>query len=387
MKSNNKRGSSGRFFTGLRYLNSKLQRMRAFSLESSALFPLPLFRFASHGLVLSLALIVVIATPPQVSPNAPQKNLNADGASSASSKAPGERSLPTAEPDYLRATPLLTTDYTDPQQVAKGVSYPKTRQTVESYTVQSGDNLSSIATRYGITTMTLVWANDIKNADSLKPGAELKIPPTSGVLHEVKSGETLMGIAQKYQADVEEITGYTPNKIANPNALVLGQAIMIPGAEKPPDPPPARLAATEAPIGASAPAAVPAPAPAQASGSGLFQWPTFGQLSQGFTAGHRGLDIAQGYGVPVYAAEAGVVAWVQYDTYGYGYHLLINHGNGYQTLYAHFSDIYVVPGQSVARGEGIGRQGTTGYTTGPHLHFEVHKNGVPINPLLMLLPR
>jgi len=131
LKSNNKRGSSGRFFTGLRYLNSILQLTRAFSSESSALFQLPLFRFASHGLVLSLALIVVIATPPQVSPNAPQKNLNADSASSASSKAPGERSLPTAEPDYLRATPLLTTDYTDPQQVARGVSYLPTNSIIE----------------------------------------------------------------------------------------------------------------------------------------------------------------------------------------------------------------------------------------------------------------
>ena len=257
-----------------------------------------------------------------------------------------------------------------------------TRQSLQHYIVQSDDVLSTIAAKYSVTTMTLVWANNITNPNSLQPGTELVIPPTSGVLHKVKDGETLLGIAQKYSVGPQDITGYSFNKLADPDALVLDQFIMVPGAEKPADPPPTRLAVQNpAPAAAQAQEFTPAPEP---TADGSFAWPAYGQLSQGFSYGHRGLDIAKSYGYPVTAADSGIVAWVQYLNSGYGYHLLIDHGNGYQTLYSHFGEIFVVPGQHVNKGEQIGRMGTTGLATGPHVHFEVHQNGIPINPLLVL---
>lgn len=269
-----------------------------------------------------------------------------------------------------------------------------TREAVVSYTIAEGDTLSGVAERFGLTTQTLIWANSIGTPNALTLGSELRIPPVSGVLHKVNPGDTLLTLAERYQVEVTDITGFSANKINNPDALVLGQEITVPRGVKPIDPPPTRLAAASpAPAAQSpAPAAAPAPAaprqlPAQPVSGGMLQWPTYGPIFTFFGGGHRGLDISPPYGTPVYAAEAGVVAEAStgYNA-GYGTMVMINHGNGLTTMYAHLSAIAVSPGQQVARGEHVGNVGTTGRATGPHLHFEVHQGGGALNPL-NFLPR
>ena len=119
--------------------------------------------------------------------------------------------------------------------------------------------------------------------------------------------------------------------------------------------------------------------------SGSFAWPAQGQISQRYAWYHKGIDIANKTAPNILAADSGTVVvagWV--DGYGYGNRILINHGNGYSTLYAHLSGVYVVPGQTVSRGSAIGKMGSTGRSTGVHLHFEIIRNGSYLNPLSVL---
>lgn len=283
------------------------------------------------------------------------------------------------ELQYLRQAPV-------PLTKASATPAPQTpkskfagRQSVVTYAVQPGDTLWDIASKFGVTATTLSWSNNISDPNSIKPGMELKIPPTSGVLHVVKDGDTLGGLAARYNVALEDIEGFEPNRISNRDALVLGMELTIPGGVKPVEVSGARLAASQ-------PAPPPVAPVAPIASAGQLQWPTYGPIYGSFTAGHRGLDISPPYGTPIYAAESGVVAWVQYINWGYGYHFLVDHGNGVQTMYAHLSEILVEPGERVTRGQHIGRVGTTGRATGPHLHFEVHQSGVAVNPL-NFLPR
>lgn len=261
----------------------------------------------------------------------------------------------------------------------------------QTYTVKPNDTLSGIAAQFSLTTQTLIWANSITDPRSLKPESTVIIPPASGVLHTVKDGDTLLALAEKYRVEANDITSFSFNGLKNPDALVLGQQIMIPGGVKPADPPAVKVStnptSTSAPSPASASAnrVLPAAPEPQVTGAPL-QWPTYGPIYGWYGGGHKGLDISPPYGTPVYAAEGGVVVWVEYLNYGYGYNFLIDHGNGYQTLYAHLSEVLVAPGERISRGQHIGRVGTTGRVTGPHLHFEVWRNGVIINPL-EVLPR
>ncbi|MSQ10704.1 MAG: M23 family metallopeptidase [Dehalococcoidia bacterium] len=264
------------------------------------------------------------------------------------------------------------------------------REVVVSYTIAEGDTLSGVAERFGLTTQTLIWANSSSRPDTLTLGSELRIPPVSGVLHKVNPGDTLLTLAGRYKVEVTDITGFSANKINNPDALVLGQEITVPRGVKPIDSPPTRLAAAQPAPAAQSPAAAPAAPrqlPAQPVSGGMLQWPTYGPIFTFFGGGHRGLDISPPYGTPVYAAEAGVVveASAGYNA-GYGTTVIINHGNGLTTMYAHLSALAVSIGQQVGRGEHIGNVGTTGRATGPHLHFEVHQSGGALNPL-NFLPR
>jgi len=199
----------------------------------------------------------------------------------------------------------------------------------------------------------------------------------------VKDGDSLSSIASKYQASADEILAYKGNELKTPDALVLGQEIMIPGGVKPAEAP-LRLASSQPSQRLSPAAAAPA-APAPVA-TGAMQWPTYGPIFTYFSAYHRGIDISPAYGTPVTAADGGVVSAVQYNRWDYGYYIIISHGNGYETLYAHLSQILVSPGQRVGRGELVGRVGMTGYATGPHLHFEVRQYGGAVNPL-GVLPR
>lgn len=241
----------------------------------------------------------------------------------------------------------------------------KPRDQVESYTVKDGDTLARIAEKYGVSIDTIKWSNDIKR-DSLSIGQVLKIPPVTGIVHKVREGETVQSIAKKYKTESQKIVNFPFNDFADLDtfALNVGQTLIVPDGVQPQAPAIARTA----------------PAPIVAGGSGQLQWPTSGQISQYPVWYHMAFDIANPAAPGIMAANNGVVVVVEYLRYGYGQHAIIDHGGGLSTLYGHMSEIYVKPGDRVARGQVIGRMGSTGRSTGTHLHFETRLGGRAVNP-------
>ena len=244
------------------------------------------------------------------------------------------------------------------------------RRGVAIYVVQSGDTVSGIAQKFGLQPETIQWSNsDIEqNPDLLYVGEELYILPIDGVYHRVQAKDTLESIAQEYKAEVSAILESEYNQIADPNVLPVGQMLVIPGGSKPYVP--QVVYAGPPPAGAT-------------QGTGNFMWPCSGVITQGFWGGHRAIDIGAPEGSAVYAADAGYVAAVG-SLGGYGNRILISHGDGWETLYAHLSQILVRAGTSVEKGQLIGQVGSTGLSTGPHLHFEVLQYGVQRNPFGLL---
>jgi LysM repeat protein len=242
-----------------------------------------------------------------------------------------------------------------------------------TYTVEPGDSVSSIAEQFGVSMETILWANGNleDNPDYLADGDVLIILPVSGVYHTVAKGETLESIAQKYKVQVKDITSYEGNYMSEPYTIREGQKLIIPGGRKPYQVRHVVAWSGLIPAGAK-------------RGTGQFGWPISGFISQGYSEYHRAIDIAAPKGTPIKAADSGYVAVVGRSDKGYGLYVLIDHGNGFQTLYGHFSVIYVEVGQSVGKGQTIGLCGSTGKSTGPHLHFELKLNGVNRNPRLYL---
>ncbi len=272
--------------------------------------------------------------------------------------------------------------------------------------VKAGDTLGAIAQRYGVSVRSILSINEVvQDRDMLKVGLQLYIPTADGVVTFVKWGDTITELAEKYGVKPETIVGYKPNKLSDADAIRQGELILIPGGKPPapPAPPPAPaavVAATPAPAtrpapapaSAPAPAAAPAaPAPAQArpATGGGWIWPISGALSSYFGPSHPlGIDIdlyGRG-GAAIRAARGGVVTFAGGNPCcSYGYYVEIDHGDGYRTLYAHFSGPPPVRiGQTVSQGQVVGYAGSTGYSTGTHLHFEVRRGGTPVNPLSFL---
>ncbi|MCL6509857.1 MAG: peptidoglycan DD-metalloendopeptidase family protein [Anaerolineae bacterium] len=256
------------------------------------------------------------------------------------------------------------------------------RTGIITYTVKPGDNVETIAQRFGLLPTTIVWSNrEVEdNPDVLRVGQVLNILPTDGILYTVEANDTLSGIAERFKADVEDILKSPLNKLASGANLVPGMRIVVPGGVKPFVPRVVQADVRPSPASGSGYAG---PAPRFAA-SGAFAWPTRGYISQGFRYYHRGVDIANAIGVPIFAADGGYVTYAGWSNVGYGYMVQIDHGNGFSTLYAHLSQWYVDPGQAVSRGQIIGAMGSTGNSTGPHLHFEIRYGGVPQNPLVYL---
>lgn len=320
---------------------------------------------------------------------------------------------------YLRATVLLTTDtglgpidvlaassspqippVEEPAQTADtpepaAETTPEPEDAYFTYVVQEGDTAASIAARFGLELETLLWNNSHLQTDPdlLLIGEELTIPTRDGILYTVRLGDTLLDVADIYQADVESIVGMSANQISDADAVLEGAVLLLPGAVPPPPPPPAMtpepfFAAAAPEEAAPAEGFSPAPPVASAAVSG-FIWPVVGPISDYFGtprgAGtyHSGLDIVAPTGTPIGAAAPGQVVLVSAGG-GYGNYVVIRHDDGYETLYAHLSQVYVVQGQWVAQGEAIGGVGATGWATGPHLHFEVRVGGAAVDPLAYL---
>ena len=254
-----------------------------------------------------------------------------------------------------------------------------------THVVQQGDTVSGIAKKYGISVNTILWANDLTARSVLRLGQELTVLPVSGVLHEVKRGETLGAIAKKYGSDVDKILA--ANLVKSPTAVQIGQRLIIPDG---------RPIAAPTPSRPSAPAATPprlgdvrdvfrppeeAP-PSRAVDGVELAWPTNQKrINQYYKWNHTGVDINGTLKDATYAADAGIVTFAGWNKSGYGNMILIDHGNGMVTRYAHHSKMYVKVGDQVTKGQTIGMVGSTGRSTGPHLHFEIYMNGKRVNPL------
>jgi murein DD-endopeptidase MepM/ murein hydrolase activator NlpD len=260
------------------------------------------------------------------------------------------------------------------------------------YTVQEGDSVGLLASRFGLSPVSILWNNlDLENADFLTVGQQIRIPTSDGIIYEVRLGDTLNSIAERFGVTADDIVGFAANGLSGPDGIVENQTLFIPNGELPAPaetpvvevPPPAPIAPSSPEPTTPAPASPPAPATGPSSAG--FIWPTTGNISSYFGPSHPlGIDIdmyGRG-GDPIYAAASGTVTFAGGNACcSYGLYVIINHGNGFETLYAHLGSISVYQGQWVEQGQILGYIGLTGYTTGYHLHFEVHLNGTHVNPL------
>ena len=270
------------------------------------------------------------------------------------------------------------------------------RQEVIKYTVIEGDTIFGIAEKFGLKPETILWGNYyvlLDDPHALQPDQELNILPVDGTYHEWQVGEGLNGISQYYGVAPEEIINYAANNLdptaigdfANPN-IQPGTWLVVPGGRR-------EFIAWSAPLGvtrenpASARVLGPGacdPISGGAVGFGAFIWPANNHHLSGFdyapNANHWGIDIAGNDGEAVFATDAGVVVYAGWNNYGYGNMIMVDHGNNFQSLYAHLSGISVGCGQSVGQGDLIGAIGNTGRSTGSHLHFEIRAISSWVNP-------
>ncbi len=228
---------------------------------------------------------------------------------------------------------------------------------INIYVVREGDTLSGIAKMFGVSTNTILWANDLKRSNALKVGQTLTILPVSGVRHTVKTGDTLASIAKKYKGDMEEILEF--NELSSNAKLATGMIIVVPHGviEAAPTP-----TTTKKPVLAGGP-----------NLGGYFARPISGGLRTQAIHGYNAVDLAAPQGTSIFASAAGTVIIAKEYGWngGYGNYVVIKHDNGTQTLYAHMRNVQTSVGASVAQGDVIGTVGNTGRSTGPHLHFEV----------------
>lgn len=248
----------------------------------------------------------------------------------------------------------------------------KPRDKTITYTVQKGDTLSTVASKFGISTDTIRWENNL-SSDDITVGDELKILPVAGISHKVRKGDTVYTIAKRYDSDAQKIVDFPFNDFANPEtfSLVEGQLIVVPDGVRPTEQPTLKRQVYIA------------QGPIPVSGGG-FTWPVHGEVSQFYSWYHPGIDITGPVGTPLVAVHNGTVTKVTVGLWdgGYGTNVLISNGAGTESLYAHLNGVNVSAGQNVVGGSTvIGWIGMTGRTTGPHIHLEIRQNGVGVNPL------
>lgn len=267
--------------------------------------------------------------------------------------------LPINDNSFMAHNPI-STDYID----TTGLK----RNQVTEYTVQSGDLLSFIASDYGVSMNSIIWSNNLTNSDSLQPGQILKIPPVSGIIHTVKKGENIASLAKKY--GVEEVKIVEFNDLPQSGEIQVGDELIVPDGQ---------LKTTYL----ATSTAVPKLGTSKINVNQRFAYlPDFGDYfmlptsgyNWGRIHGRNGVDMANKCGTPIYAAADGSVATSDGTGYngGFGKYIKLIHDNGTETLYAHATKLLVGAGESVAKGQQIALMGSTGRSTGCHLHFEVH---------------
>ena len=257
---------------------------------------------------------------------------------------------------------------------------------VVDYTVQAGDTPWSIGEKFGLRPETILWGNAGMSAEAgnLSIGVTLKIPPVDGVLHEVQEGETVESIAALYGAEADVIREFPGNGLAAPGSLPeVGQELIIPGGRRAlawAEPGPSIVAG----LGRRSPGLYSGPL--VQAGTGSFLWPVNTRLiTQGFWDGHPAIDIDTYFRQPVFASDSGTVIFSGWSATGYGNLVILDHANGLWTYYAHNEANLVSVGQGVLQGQQISESGTTGNSTGDHLHFAIRlDSGAFLNPLNFL---
>lgn len=350
-------------------------------------------RLASHLAVIAVAAVVLIVSQiempswefslrslPDDGLFAPVENsvlngVNSTGAASEAAETFHRAVIPFTNPQAQQQNiPAAQQAVAAPIQPAPQ-SLVTARDQIETYTVRSGDTVLGIAARFNLQPETIQWANPEleSNPDLLRVGDRLVILPVDGALHVVQSGDTLSTIAAKYKVTTDAIASFALNRLADAGTpIAVGQQLVIPNGTKPYIA--RQVVAYSGPIPESA-----------TQGSGIFGWPTAGTITQQYWNGHRAIDVGAWAGTSVTAADSGyVIAARSGWNGGYGTMVMIDHGNGYVTLYAHMNSIFVRQGENVSRGQQVGAVGNTGNSTGPHLHFEVRYQGVPRNPFNFL---
>lgn len=231
---------------------------------------------------------------------------------------------------------------------------------ISKYIVRKGDSLSSIAKMYGVTTNTIIWANNLAS-NNVKEGDTLIILPVSGTIHTVVKGDTLKSIAKKYKADSGEIAQF--NNFESDGTLAIGDTIIIPDGEGA-----TRVSGTSVKKGTSSYRGGGGP-----EFAGYYIRPVAGGTRTQGLHGYNAIDIGTPTGTTLYAAAAGQVMIARSSGWngGYGRYIVVSHYNGTQTVYGHLSQLFVNPGDLVYQGQVIGLTGNTGNSTGPHLHFEI----------------
>jgi murein DD-endopeptidase MepM/ murein hydrolase activator NlpD len=251
---------------------------------------------------------------------------------------------------------------------------------IVDYVVQNGDTLSTIGSKFNVSTDTLRYANQIEDIDSIKPGQTLTIPPVTGILHTVANGDTTAGIATKYR--VSEALIIAQNELYGED-LIAGAKIMVPDAEIP-EPPKPKVVATSVASSASRGTYGSSGYIGRTGSFGFPTYPISGNCGPGIYSTYQSYhsywawDICNRGGTPIFASDSGRIESANYSG-GYGYNIVIDHGDGFKTLYAHMSS-FAVYGGYVSKGQIIGYMGSTGWSTGTHLHFEVYYNGTKVNP-------
>lgn len=286
----------------------------------------------------------------------------------------------------------------DPGAVVPRHAEPRTeirqrsRIEVLRYTVQNGDSIFGIAKRFEIKPETVLWGNFETledNPDMLRPGQELNILPVDGTYYKWEPGDSLSSVADFFGVPASNIVDWPSNNLDPEDPVVeAGAWLVVPDGQRafatwfvP------TIARGRAGVGmAFGPGGCSGDFSGGAVGGGGFVWPSNNHYVSGndYWSGHLGIDIAAGVGDSVWAADAGVVVFAGWATTGYGYMVMIDHGTGWQTVYGHLSSVRVSCGQSVSQGQSIGSAGSTGNSTGPHLHLETRFEAGFVNPWYVL---
>lgn len=339
-----------------------------------------------NGIVLSLLVIVVFGV-----------YLIIDGRSIAASASVDPSDETVEVNDQLKTALMRVGDlpeYSQNSQTIMGITrktklrtvFPeRPRIEVLNYEVKDGDTLFGIAEGFGLRPETILWGNYSvlqDNPHSLRTGQNLDILPVDGTYYEWNAGDDLEIVANYFGVSLQDIIDWPGNELAqilDPNNPPInpGTWLVVPGGRR-------EFVSWRAPrITRSNPAVAKIAGPGACGsiydgpiGEGYFIWPTIANFvsGNGYTDYHPGIDIAGSMGNAIYAAASGVIVYAGWNNYGYGYMVVVDHGDGWQTLYAHMSQVDVVCGQAAFQGNVIGRVGSSGNSTGPHLHFEMQSD-------------